>query len=141
MKYYSKSKNGFYDSEINKDIPSDKVELAETVYRELLDGQSNGMRIVGDSNGNPKLEVIPVASAEEIALAKNIFSKLAIRRAMRSLGSEDVLDAILAGNVDFGKDWADSDEGIDLSDPSVIEAIQEAGIDVNIIKLKIAGLI
>ena len=74
------------------------------------------------------------------ALAKKTFSKLAIRRAMRKLGQENVLDGLLSENVEFGKDWNDADEGIDLSDKAVIQAIQATSINVDKIKLAIAGI-
>ncbi len=58
---------------------------------------------------------------------QNIFTKLQIRRAMRALEMESVLDAILAGNATFAVDWADAQE-IDLADPVFASAITAAGI-------------
>jgi hypothetical protein len=81
------------------------------------------------------------AAEREAALAKNVFSKLKIRRAMRALGQEQILDDLLAENDEFKKDWNDSDEGIDLSDDSVDAAIKAKKIDVTIIKLAIAGIL
>ena len=70
---------------------------------------------------------------------QNIFTKLQIRRAMRALEMEPVLDAILAGNATFAADWGDAQE-IDLSDPVVSAAIAAAGIteeQINAVKTKI----
>lgn len=46
---------------------------------------------------------------------KTIFSKLQIRRAARSLGKEELLDAILSENPETQADWNDAQE-IDLND-------------------------
>ena len=85
-------------------------------------------------------EQFKTAAARKKALAVNVFSKLKIRRAMRALGQEQVLDDLLAGNDEFARDWADSDEGIDLADDSVDTAVKAANIDVDTIKLAIAGI-
>lgn len=54
--FYSKSTNGFYNSEINGDnIPSDAVEITQEYYELLLAGQSDGKQIVGDGQGCPIL--------------------------------------------------------------------------------------
>ncbi len=70
---------------------------------------------------------------------RTVFTKLQIRRAMRALEMESVLDAILAGNATFAADWGDAQE-IDLSDPVVSAAIAAAGIteeQINVVKTKI----
>lgn len=53
-----------------------------------------------------------------------VFTKLQIRRAMRALGQESTLDAIISGQTDFAKDWADAQD-IDLTDPGFISAIRQ----------------
>ena len=57
---------------------------------------------------------------------RTVFSKLAIRRAMRSLGIEAKLDALLAASAVFRADWTDAQE-IDLADPVLLDALA-AGI-------------
>lgn len=52
------------------------------------------------------------------------FTKLQIRRAMRQLGIEDELNAILSGNFQFQSDWNDAQE-IDLNDSMIQDAISE----------------
>jgi hypothetical protein len=83
--------------------------------------------------------VIPVPRTQEEINAeickRTVYKKLDIRRAMRDLGLEAVLDAFLQ-NETFKKDWDDATE-IDLSDPMVIQALASASLDVNVIKLKI----
>ena len=55
-----------------------------------------------------------------------IFSKLAIRRAMRELGIEAKLDALLA-SAQFRADWQDAQE-IDLTDPVLLTALNAGSI-------------
>ena len=64
-KYYSKSNNGFYTSEVNDSIPSDAVQIANEVWVSLLDGQANGKIIQPDADGNPAL-FDPVPTAEDL---------------------------------------------------------------------------
>lgn len=55
---------------------------------------------------------------------QTLFTKLQIRRAMRQLGIEDQLNAILSGNFQFQTDWNDAQD-IDLNDSLIQDAIQE----------------
>ena len=55
---------------------------------------------------------------------QTVFTKLQIRRAMRQLGIEDQLNAILSGNFQFQSDWNDAQE-IDLNDSLIQDAIEE----------------
>jgi len=58
---------------------------------------------------------------------QTVFTKLAIRRAMRSLGIEAKLDALLAASEDFKKDWNDAQE-IDFTDPVLVKALAVGSI-------------
>lgn len=58
---------------------------------------------------------------------RTIYSKLAIRRAMRELGIEAKLDALLNASAQFRADWTDAQE-IDLSDPVLLAALQSGSI-------------
>lgn len=65
--FYSPSKNGFYTPEIHGDaIPADAVEITREHYEALIDGQSQGKRIVADANGHPILQDPPPPTAEQI---------------------------------------------------------------------------
>ena len=66
---------------------------------------------------------------------QSIYKKLNIRRAMRELGLESVLNTFLQ-NEQFKTDWDDATE-INLDDAMVQSALQSASLDVNQIKLKI----
>ena len=55
---------------------------------------------------------------------RSVFTKLQIRRAMRQLGIEDQLNAILSGNLQFKSDWNDAQD-IDLNDSMIQDAISE----------------
>ena len=57
---------------------------------------------------------------------QTVFSKLAIRRAMRTLGIEAKLDALLSSSDTIRADWQDAQE-IDLADPVLAEALASGG--------------
>ena len=72
------------------------------------------------------------------ALAKNKFTKLQIRRALRVLGQEAALDILLT-NETFKKDWQDAIE-IDLNDTLTKQALTSLNVDVNAVKIAISNL-
>lgn len=55
--FYSKTAQGFFDTLIYpvERIPQDAVQITEQQHYDLMMGQTNGMRIDGDENGNPIL--------------------------------------------------------------------------------------
>lgn len=67
MIYYSKSSNGFYDSEIHTVIPEDVLEIPVFYHQSLIDGQSAGMQITSNEEGFPVLIEQPKASDDELA--------------------------------------------------------------------------
>lgn len=75
-----------------------------------------------DAGNTPAPYVAPPAPPEQ-------FSKLDIVRAMRRLGTESQLDALLAASPLFAKDW-DNAQIITLSDPMTAAALAQASIDV-----------
>lgn len=58
---------------------------------------------------------------------RTIYSKLAIRRAMRELGIEAKLDALLNVSAQFRADWQDA-QNIDLSDPVLLAALESGTV-------------
>ena len=58
---------------------------------------------------------------------RTIYTKLEIRRAMRSLGIEGKLNALLEGSPTFAADWQDAQE-INLEDPVLVEALAAGSI-------------
>lgn len=58
---------------------------------------------------------------------QTIYSKLAIRRAMRELGIEAKLDALLNASAQFRADWNDAQE-IDLADPVLLSALESGTV-------------
>lgn len=93
-------------------------------------------------NGNTPAVVAYVApevlTQEQInaqICTRSIYTKLEIRRAMRALGNESMLDALIT-NTAFAKDWNDAIE-INLSDALVADALALVQVDVNAVKLKI----
>ena len=71
--YFSKSTNGFYDSNINTNIPNDSKEISLSTWETLLSGQSNGQQITSDENGNPILitpiqdTLLPLTAQQKLA--------------------------------------------------------------------------
>ena len=58
--FYSKSTGGFYSREIHGDnIPADAVEITAEQHAALIEGQSQGNRIIADENGFPVLVDTP----------------------------------------------------------------------------------
>lgn len=68
--YYSPSHNAFQRDDIieKQYFFEDNVEITEKTYNEMLDGQSNLMRIEPDKKGNPKL--VSIQSDTEDAKAE-----------------------------------------------------------------------
>lgn len=64
--YYSKTTAGFYDPEINKEIPADAVEISDTEHKAMLDGQTAGMLIAPDASGKPALMPKPPKTSIEL---------------------------------------------------------------------------
>lgn len=65
--FYSKSTGGFYSREIHGDnIHSDAIEITTEQHSELIEGQSQGKRIVADENGFPVLADPPLPTAEQM---------------------------------------------------------------------------
>lgn len=65
--FYSKSNNGFYDSAIHGNaIPEDAIGITTEQHVALMQGQSEGKRIVADHNGHPILADLPQASTTEM---------------------------------------------------------------------------
>ena len=51
--FFSKTTNGFYDSDINTVIPEDAVEVSTSDYQQLLVAQQNGQVIQANQQGYP----------------------------------------------------------------------------------------
>lgn len=97
--YYSKSKEGFYTSEIHKDnIPEDKVEISKELHKNLLLGQSKGLVIGVDGNGIPCLVDPPTPSDAELIAANNAKVISEIEALERDLQPRAMRDALLYKN-------------------------------------------
>lgn len=87
----------------------------------------------------PNYDTVITEQTKANALSQTIFSKLQIRRAMRELGTEEQLNTLIASSTTFAADWNDAIQ-IDLSDTIIVQALSSASIDIDAIKLKIAGI-
>lgn len=67
MRYFSKSKNGFFTSEINDgNIPNDAVEVTDEKWQLLIEGQLNGKIIAAGEDGHPYVSDPPPLTTEEL---------------------------------------------------------------------------
>jgi hypothetical protein len=97
--FYSKTTGGFYDSAIHGDsIPVDSVEISAEQHAALIEGQSQGKRIVADENGFPVLADPPPPTEAEL-----------VAEAWRGIKTER--ERRKAGGVKVGAKWFHSDDG------------------------------
>ena len=115
MKYY-KIENGQI-----KDVTFPKISKAKRIELNHIKVEYDGAVELADDGVN----LIPATQKE-----RTVFAKLEIRRAMRSLGIEEKLDALLSQNETFRKDWQDARE-IDLNDEITKKALESGGITEN----------
>lgn len=103
--FYAKSTGGFYARSIHGDaIPADAVEITTEEHAALLDGQSNGKRIVADAEGWPLLADPPAPTLDELKTAKNAEINQARATANASTFTHDTkvfsCDALSRGDID-----------------------------------------
>lgn len=68
--FYSKTTGGFYDTAIHgNNIPEDAVEITAEQHAALIEGQSQGKRIVADEAGHPVLADPPPPTDDDLAAA------------------------------------------------------------------------
>ena len=121
MKYY-RVENGQI-----KDVTFPKISEEKRIELNHIKVEYDGAVELADDGVN----LIPAKQKE-----RTVFAKLEIRRAMRSLGIEEKLDALLSQNETFRKDWQDARE-IDLNDEITKKALESGGITENeILKIR-----
>ena len=93
--FYSKSTGGFYDREIHGDnIPADAIEITTEEHAALLEGQSQGKRIVADESGRPILQDPPPPTAEQIMSRLEARVQFWLDEQARALGYDDIRSAV-----------------------------------------------
>lgn len=93
---YSASKKGFYNLAIHGSaIPDDAVEITDDYYIELLNGQSQGKRIIADANGSPILSDPPKPTLEQVIYA----FAAAVQRRLDEFSKTRNYDGILSAST------------------------------------------
>lgn len=93
--FYSATTGGFYDTAIHgNNIPADAVEITAEQHAALIEGQSQGKRIVADENGRPILQDPPPPTAEQIMSRLEASVQLWLDEQARALGYDDIKSAV-----------------------------------------------
>jgi hypothetical protein len=72
MIFYSKTSNGFYDSEIHVVLPEDAIEIPVAYHQALIDGQASGLVISSTQDGFPILINAPIQTEEDLLSNKKV---------------------------------------------------------------------
>jgi len=83
MKNYSPSNNAFYDTAINKEIPSDAINITDQAWSDLLAGQAEGKLITCGADLQPCLKE-QLAPTREVLIAQAEQKKNQLRIAVDS---------------------------------------------------------
>lgn len=128
--FYSSSSRGFYHASTIADVPSDSVEISESRYDELLDGQSSGKIITAGSDGFPILRnQSPTPLAEQISsrrfiaeVSGTIFDGVSFETTRDSQSL--IAGAALAAVIDpkYSCNWKSGGEFIHLDSSQLIGA-------------------
>lgn len=111
MKYYWK--NGFYIDEVHFDfdvetgeytVPTGYAEITEELYRNLLDGQAAGKRIVTGADGLPELAEQLSPEPDPVADAEKLLRSMQVRAAALAIPAAD--DAAAFTLAPLCKMWA-----------------------------------
>ncbi len=93
--FYSPTTGGFYTTEIHGDnIPEDAVEITAAEHAALLEGQSQGKRIVADANGRPILQDPPPPTPEQIMARMEARVQRWLDEQAQALGYDDIRSAV-----------------------------------------------
>lgn len=108
--FYSAKTGGFYASEIHGDnIPIDAVEITAERHAALIEGQSQGKRIVADASGFPVLQDPPPPTAIEM------WERIKAKR-----------DAIKSGGIMVGSKWYHTDADSRIQHLGLLEKARAA---------------
>lgn len=139
MPYYV-GKIGDRVESLNDTLPPEKAAQRYIQFEQISAPMSNptydnGFREMTAA----EIEAIAAAKTRAAALAETKFSPLEVRRALRSLNQETALDSLLEQNDEFRKDF-NATQVVDLADAATAAALDLLQIDVDAVKLRIAGI-
>ena len=112
-----------FDAVANNPLPMADVQRAMMAYVESVTSghakEVEKLQAEIEALKNPVTPAEPLPPAPPMPLQ---ISKLSIRRKLRELGMEPLLDGFLASDPETAKDWADSSY-IVMDDPMLVKAI------------------
>jgi hypothetical protein len=92
--FYSKVTGGFYDTAIHGDnIPADAVEISNEEHSALLEAQSHGKIIHGDTLGNPVAVDPPPPTPEQILSSFTAATQQRLDAFAKTRGYDGILSA------------------------------------------------
>jgi hypothetical protein len=120
--FYSKSKEGFYDSEIHLEMPKDAIEISQEVYQALFAAQANGQEIVSDKGGNPlAVDRTPLSKEEQIKFYE-FYAQTKLDDIAKSWGYDSLISAVSYTNSKNLQFKAEANALIDWRDAYWAEA-------------------
>ena len=91
--YYSKSANGFFDSEVNPSIvPSDAKEISAQIRNDLLAVLATGKVLASDKSGLP-IAVDPTYTNDQIIAQYNNAAQVNLDKVAKSWGYDSLVSA------------------------------------------------
>jgi len=90
--FFSKTQNGFFNSDIHQSMPTDVIEISDELHQSLLQGQSEGRQISADESGNPIL----VDRSGPLVTKENMcsFIQAALDEKAKEYGYDNIMSAI-----------------------------------------------
>lgn len=128
--FYSPTAGGFYTREIHGDsIPGDAVEITEAEHAALIEGQSQGKRIVVDESGRPVLvDPPPVPAAERRATAKRAVDQAAGNARARYVSAGQLVEEEYRLALQQTQAWRDAGSPADQVPAAIQDWADAAGI-------------
>lgn len=90
---YSKTSQGFHDSQYDKNIPEDAVEITHEEWQALLKAQSEGQIIQSDKKGYPKAVNPPAPTKEKLMEQYKAITQINCDKLAKEWGYDSLAEA------------------------------------------------